>query len=402
MRILFLLTQDLESPSGLGRYRPLSEALVRLGHEVTVVALHPDFQKLTSRRIIQNGVNVDYVAPMHVKKSGNLKTYYPAWKLMLVTATATLRMARAALKEPADIVHIGKPHPMNSIAGLAAKYIKGRTLYLDCDDLEAEGGHFSSLWQKRLVSMFERNIPFFAEKVTTNTSTNRLRLLLSGINPERVIDLPNGVDRARFAEPDPAAVTALRKRLELEDKKVVIFAGSLSKPSHPVALLLDAFARVSRERPEACLLLVGGGDEYATLQDKAKRLGISQKVIFQGRVSPQEVPLYYHLADVSVDPVYDDGAARGRSPLKLFESWACGVPFVSGDAGDRRKLLGEPPAGLLVRPGDPVSLGEAILRVLGDPDLGAALCQLGKERVQSYYWDKLARILESEYHASPD
>jgi glycosyltransferase involved in cell wall biosynthesis len=123
-------------------------------------------------------------------------------------------------------------------------------------------------------------------------------------------------------------------------------------------------------------------------------------VIFLGRVAPQEVPLYYHLADVSVDPVYDDGAARGRSPLKLFESWACGVPFVSGDVGDRRKLLGQPPAGLLTKPGDPVSLGEAILRVLGDPDLGAALCRRGRERVRDYNWGKLARNLESEYRRS--
>ena len=402
MRILFLLTQDLESPSGLGRYRPLSEALVRHGHEVSVIALHPDFEKLASRRIDQNGVKVDYVAPMHVKKSGNLKTYYPAWKLVFIAATATWRMVRTALKEPADIVHIGKPHPMNSLAGLAVKYLNGKILYLDCDDFEAEGGHFSSTWQKWIVHLFERNVPFFVDKLTTNTGANRLRLLLNGINPERIIDLPNGVDRIRFAEPDPNAVMALRERLGLNGKQVVIFAGSLSKPSHPVTLLLEAYALVARERPEARLLLVGGGDEYETLQAKASDLGFSQQVIFLGRVAPQEVPLYYHLADVSVDPVYDDGAARGRSPLKLFESWACGVPFVSGDVGDRRKLLGQPPAGLLVKPGDPVSLGDAISRVLGDPDLGSALCRCGQERVRDYDWDKLARNLENEYHISLD
>ena len=397
MRVLFLLTQDLESPSGLGRYRPLAQALVRLGHDVSVLALHPDFENLTSRQFDLSGIKVHYVAPMHVKKTGNLKRYYPAWKLVFVTSFATLRMARAALKEQADIVHIGKPHPMNSIAGLLSKYLQRKTLYLDCDDLEAESGNFSASWLRWIVELFERYTPYFADKLTTNTAANRLRLLLSGITPERIVDLPNGVDRERFNDPDPGAVLALRNRLGLEGKQVVLFSGSLSKPSHPVGLLLEAFGLVLKDRPHARLLIVGGGEEFEALQTQARQGGLYESSVFCGRVPPQEVPLYYHLAIVSVDPVNDDSASRGRSPLKLFESWACGVPFVSGDVGDRRKLLGEPPAGLLVKPGDPVALAEAITRLLIDPDLATTLCRRGKERVQAYYWDKLASEMEREY-----
>ena len=46
MRIHFLLTQDLESPSGLGRYFPMARELVRLGHQVTISALHSDYANL--------------------------------------------------------------------------------------------------------------------------------------------------------------------------------------------------------------------------------------------------------------------------------------------------------------------------------------------------------------------
>ena len=46
MRILFILTQDLDSPSGLGRYRPMAEVLIQSGHQVRILALHPDFQNL--------------------------------------------------------------------------------------------------------------------------------------------------------------------------------------------------------------------------------------------------------------------------------------------------------------------------------------------------------------------
>jgi glycosyltransferase involved in cell wall biosynthesis len=126
------------------------------------------------------------------------------------------------------------------------------------------------------------------------------------------------------------------------------------------------------------------------LSELAQELGISRATRFCGRVPPEKIPLYYALADVSVDPVYDNDAARGRSPLKLFESWACGVPFVTADVGDRKSLLGDPPAGLLAQPGNPESLAELIQQVLSDKALANSVAEAGKLKVKDYYWDRLA------------
>ena len=150
--------------------------------------------------------------------------------------------------------------------------------------------------------------------------------------------------------------------------------------------------------PRYSLLLVGGGEDYLKLKDKAKELGIDQATIFTGRIQPQKVPLYYALADVSVDPVYDNDAAKGRSPLKLFESWVCGVPFVTAPVGDRQFILGEPPAGILSqRAGDPKSLAESIIEILVSKNLAQELRKRGNERVEAYTWDRLATQLEQEY-----
>jgi len=398
MKILFLLTQDLESPSGLGRYYPLARELTYLGHQVTIAALHPDYQSLENHRFEVEGVRVWYVAPMHVRKIGNVKSYYPASKLLLLTAQATWQLSRAALTIPADIVQIGKPHPMNRLAGLIAKYLGGRQVYLDCDDAETDSGHFSSHWQKLGVEFFEQKMPFWVDFITTHTCFNRDRIVASGVSPERVFYLSNGVDRARFMPPAPETLQELRNQLGLKGKKVVLFLGSLSRPSHPVDLLLDAFKQVSRVEPLARLLLVGGGDDYNYLVTQVQQMGLSDVVLLPGRVSPDQVVFYYNLADVSVDPVRDDDAARGRSPLKLFESWACGVPFVSADVGDRRMLLGSPPAGLLAQPGDAESLAKAIHQILSDPGMAETFRQRGLERVKSYYWDQLARELDTIYH----
>ena len=367
MKIHFLLTQDLESPSGLGRYGPMARQLASLGHQVQVTALHSAYDELDEKHQMIGNATVEYVAPMHVRKHGNLKTYYSSTKLLQITSRATWRLLQSALSSQADIIHIGKPHPMNSLAGLGAKLLRGQTVFLDCDDYEAGVGHFRSAWQKSGVVFFEDRMPFRVQHITTNTYFTRDRLIGLGVAPQVISYISNGIDRERFKAPDRGELTALHGKLGLEGKKVVAFIGSLSRPGHPVDLLFQAFAYVLGQSPNSVLLLVGGGDDYPRLVEQARQMGIAASVAFCGRISPERVAQYYHLAHVSIDPVLDDGAARGRSPLKLFESWACGVPFVPCDVGDRRRLLtaegaSGPPAGLLASPGDPESLADQIRR----------------------------------------
>ncbi len=87
--------------------------------------------------------------------------------------------------------------------------------------------------------------------------------------------------------------------------------------------------------------------------------------------------------------------------MKLFESWAAGVPFVSGDVGDRGLLLGTPPAGVLAWPGSVAALAEGILQVLNDAAYAEELRQRGRRRVVEFYWDTLVRRLDASYRKEP-
>jgi glycosyltransferase involved in cell wall biosynthesis len=397
-KILFLLTQDLESPSGLGRYWPVARALATRGHQVRIATLHSNWTALTLRKFEREGVTVEYVAPMHVKKNVNKKLYYSPVHLLIVSLRATWALSWSALSAPVDIIHVGKPHPMNSIAGFLASRIKGSILCLDCDDYEAGSNRFEKRWQETGVAYFEKRIPRISRLVTTNTLFMKSKLLSWGCPTERIFYLSNGIERQRFLTPDPVEISRLRIQLGLDGKRVVLYVGSLSLPSHPVDLLLESFSQVFRKYPDSVLLLVGGGEDYQKLKDLSQELGISQVTHFTGRVSSVEVAYYYGLADVSVDPVYDNDAARGRSPLKLFESWACGVPFVTAPVGDREFLLGQPPAGILAQfAGDSGSLAASIIEVLESKNKAEELCRRGKEQIEQYTWDRLAAQLEQEY-----
>jgi glycosyltransferase involved in cell wall biosynthesis len=398
VKILFILTQDLESPLGIGRFWPLARVLAARGHQVRIAALHSNWPKLTERRFEREGVRVEYVAPMHVIKTGNQKQYYSTGRLFGVVVSATWGLSRFALSSPVDIIHVGKPHPMNGIAGLLAARLKGSTLCVDCDDYEAGSNRFAGGWQQAVVAFFERRIPCSAKLVTTNTMEMKSKLISWGCSAERIFYLSNGIDLQRFSPTDPVKIDVLRTQLGLSGKRVVLFSGTLSLPSHPVDLLLQSFVHVLQIYPDAALLLVGGGEDIQKLMDQSRALGINQATHFTGRVLPSEVPFYYALAELSVDPVYDNDAARARSPLKLFESWACGVPFVTAPVGDRPYLLSQPPAGMMAKQaGDPLALAESIMQILGSKNLAQELRYRGLERVKQYTWDRLAVQLEQAY-----
>ena len=389
MRITFLLTQSLESPSGLGRYWPLAKEMVRLGHQVTILALHHDFRRLAQPVHARDGVEVRYVAQMHVLKQGNTKSYFRPARFVWIALCATWQLTRYALTTPADLYHLGKPHPMNGIAGWVAARFGRVPLYVDCDDYEVESNRYAGRWQRAIVRWFEDWLPQQTAGVTVNTRFTEARLQGLGVPRDKIVYVPNGADTSRFPVETKATAAELRQKLNINDRPVAMYVGSLSLASHPVDLLIDAFAIVHEQLPQAVLLLVGGGDSIETLQAQVAQRSLQSAVRFVGRVPPEQVADYLRLATVSVDPVNDDPVAHARSPLKLIESMMVATPVITGDVGDRKWVLESGKAGVLVEPNSAAALAQAITSVLETPTRAQQLSQAGRQRAEAFRWDHL-------------
>ncbi len=396
-QLLMLLTQDLQSPSGLGRYFPLAKYLVREGYRVSILALHSDYDNLRERNFIQEGVNVRYVNQMHVHKSGNGTDYFSPMRLVKIGINAMVALYREGKIENADLIFVGKPHPMNGLAGLWLARRKQKPLIIDCDDYESESNRTNAKWQKKVLAFFEKYLPKKANIVTTNTQFMREHLILQGVEERKIVYLPNGVDTERFCEPSPERVSELRTELSLDGKRVIGYFGSLNLANHPVDLLLRSFKLVIEKIDGAILLIVGGGKDLDYLKKLSEELGLKDKVVFTGRVKSDEMNIYYRLADVSVDPVNDTLADRGRCPLKIFESWQMGVPVVTSDVGDRKTLAGDPPAVKLAQPGSKVDLAIKIQDVLDSNLLAEKLVTTGLQRSEYYKWAVIAEAVSRKF-----
>ena len=397
LRVLFLLTQSLEYPSGLGRYWPVARQMARLGYEVEIAALHPAWAAVRQRTSHVDGVTVSYVGQMHVRQEGDRRRYFSRSQLLWVSGLATATLARVALSRRVDAIHIAKPHPMNGLAGWLGARLRHAKLYLDCDDYEAVSNNFGSAWQQAVVQGWEDRLPKIVRGVTVNTTFLRERCQRLGVSRERVRVIPNGFDPDRFLPVTPDEREAVRRRWKLEGQRVVLYLGSLSLSNHPIGLLLDAFARVRHSLSAARLLLVGGGEDYDRLAQAICKRELDQAVVMTGRIDPAQVPAVYAASEVVVDPVYDDEVAQARSPLKIVESLACGVPVVTGDVGDRAQMLADGRAGVLVRPGDAGAMADGILRVLTDPGYRQRLASGALETRSRFRWDNLVREFMSIY-----
>ncbi len=398
MRITFLSTSSLDYPSPRGRWFPLAQELQAQGHKVQLVLLHHMMDKLApqQRQQLHQGVMVYYASQMHVYGPVGQRRYFSPAELLKVSLLAALRLGWLAARLPSDVIHVCKPQPINGLAGLLAARITGRQLYVDCDDYEAGGNRFGAKWQQQLVRFWEDWLPRQAAGVTVNTAFLYERNRNLGIGEDRLAHVPNGISPDRLQAPDPRNVIDLRTALNLGNAPVAVYVGTISQNTHNVGLLVDAFAQVVEQLPQARLLLVGDGEDRHAIQEQVQSLGLTEHVVMTGAVSAEQVPLFFRLGHCSIDPVSDDEVARGRSPLKIVESMAVGVPVVTGDVGDRRIMLGDR-AGILVEPGSPTALAQGMLKILSEPQLQRQLSEGAHEQAQLYRWDRLAERWFSIY-----
>jgi glycosyltransferase involved in cell wall biosynthesis len=394
MKFAFLLTQSLDSPSGLGRYGPLAREFIKYGHEVDLFALHYDWANLEHKSYIDHGVNVHYVGQMHVRKEGSRKTYFGPGKLLWISMNATLQLARALRRSNADIVQICKPQPLNTLAARIGA--KGRPIFCDCDDYEAETNLFSSIWQKKIVQYFENGIIHYVSGITVNTTFTLKRYESLGYAKYNLVYVPNAAERSRFSrQTNPEKV--LNQWGLNSDHSIVLYSGTIGLHSHPIDLLIIAFSRVCEVYPNARLIIVGSGEDYDLLIDKTRQMDIKDKVVFTGRISPEEVPDYIAAATVSVDPIKNDLTAKARSPLKIMESLVLGTPVVTSDVGDRRSILDNGKYGLLIPPGDVDGLSTGLMRILGSPSMRAEMKAAAINNREQWFWDNRIEEFISVY-----
>src|SRR6516164_7279249 len=203
-----------------------------------------------------------------------------------------------------------------------------------------------------------------ADAVKTICQGLRKDITARGIPREKITVIPNAVDRDTFAGPG-VPDRALAERLGLTRKTFLAFFGSfyLYEGLH---LLLRAIPLLRGQRADLAVLLVGGGPEESNLRKMVVDLGVSEHVVFAGRVAHDEMQRYYDLADLFVFPRLSMRLTELVTPLKPLEAMAQGRIVVASSVGGHRELIRDRETGYLFPPNEPQRLTEGVLAALAD------------------------------------
>jgi len=187
--------------------------------------------------------------------------------------------------------------------------------------------------------------------------------------------IPNGVDLPRYAAVDR---TATRAALGLDPARRYVATIARFHPVKDHRTLLNGFAEIARVRPDVDLLLVGDGPLRPDLERQSVELGITERVRFMG--VRDNVATILRASDVFALTSVSEAAS-----ITLLEAMASELPVVVTAVGGNPEIVREGTDGFLVPRRSSAGVARALLRILGDAPLAAAMGRAGAERVRSRY-----------------
>jgi glycosyltransferase involved in cell wall biosynthesis len=228
-----------------------------------------------------------------------------------------------------------------------------------------------------------------AQQIITPSRTIQQHIISRGIASEKIQVLPNGADIPAVAEPHDDLPA-----------KYIVYAGAF-QAWQGVDVLLKAM-RYLEDKKNLPLVLCSSHTENHIRHFKkfAEKLGIQNQVIWKYQLAKPELQQILQHALVSVAPLIEcsRNIEQGCSPLKIFESMACGVPVIASDLPVVREIISANQNGILVRAGRPAELARAIRITIDFPEFRTRLGNNARQTIQNQFtWQSIEHKLHSIY-----
>ena len=404
LRIAFLVYRGNPHSGGQGVYtRYISRELVAMRHQVTVFS-GPPYPVLDEGIELVTVPSLDLYRspdPFRVPRLREFRTWIDAAEFGLMctagfpeplTFSWRIRRILAARKGDFDLVHDNQCFGRGIQGLMDDGWPLVATLHHPITvDRDLELAHATGIRRRlslrrwygflRMQMRVAANVPRI---LTVSESSRRDIVAQMGVPPEHLHVVPVGVDHRHF-RPLPDVVRRPGR---------IMTTASADVPLKGLVPLLEAVAKVRTERP-CDLVVIGKPREQSKVGETIARLGLSDAVQFVSGVSDDRIVELYAEAEVAVVPSLYEGFS-----LPAVEAMACGVPLVATTGGALPEVVGtHDETGLLVPPGDPGALAEAIGRLLDDPGLRRRLATAGRARVlEKFTWRACAEGTVAHYY----
>lgn len=362
LRILMISPQYHPVVGGYERAAErLSAALVKRGHQVTVIAERRD--RGWSQSEVREGVAIRRLWCL----------YRP--RLHMLTALVSLALFLMFRGRRFDIWHAHQ-YGMHAGVAVALGFLMRRPVVLK---LTSSGGQ--GLAQALAATRFSRLLAALHRRVDAVVALTReteREAQAFGISPARIHVLGNGVDTERFRPRDEDERRRIKRRLGLDAEHLVVFVGRLS-PEKNVEGLLRAWVQARPLMGRGwTLLIIGDGPERRRLEDIVIRENLDGSVLLLG--AKDSIDDWMGVAEIYVSTSDREGLSN-----TLLEAMASGLAVAATRVSGVSELIEEPGAGLTVEVGNMRDFALALATLGGDQSLRDNLGARGHNVIQGRY-----------------
>ncbi len=306
----------------------------------------------------------------------------------------TLQFNVALLERAIPIINerIGKVHVIHAHdwlvahAGIALKHAYRIPLVATVHATEygRHQGHLPGTMQK-IIHQAEWWLTF--ESVRTICCSNYMRdevVRIFELPHDKVDVIPNGIEFDEFCSDEQPG--RLRRKYLDPGERMVLFVGRLVYEKG-VQTVIEAMPEVLKQVPDTRFLIAGTGPHARSLKALTEEVGLEEHVRFLGFVDAESLIRLYQCADLTVVPsIYEPFG------MVVLEAMVAGSPVIAGDTGGLKEIVVHEETGLKFTPGCPVSLADAMTRILSDRDLAARLTSDARAFVgERYNWSRISQ-----------
>jgi glycosyltransferase involved in cell wall biosynthesis len=361
----------------------IAAALAARGHKVEVVCCVPNYPSgqfypgYDNRRRTEerwNGVDIHRVFTVPrgssaVQLIANYLTYPLAasWRIM------RLGRSRGAIS------FVSMPSPLfQALAGIFAKRVwKIPTVYW-VQDIWPDSAIITLGIRNRLaVRILEAVCGWIyrqADLVMVQSDGFHDSIARFGVPADRIVTLPNCAPDT-FAPVAPDAVPARIRSLIPRGRRIVMFAGNIGE-SQDFDTVIDAVAAMP-EDSNALLVVIGSGRDEQRVRARVAQEGLAHRFLFLGRHPESDMPAFFGCADVMLVSLRDEPIFSLTVPSKVQAYMACGKAMLASLAGEGARIIRESDGGIVVPPGSPAALADAMTKVasMSEHELSALGCR---------------------------
>ncbi|MFE9844254.1 glycosyltransferase family 4 protein [Streptomyces goshikiensis] len=364
MKIGIVCPYSWDVPGGVQFHiRDLAEHLIRLGHEVSVLAPADDETPL----------------PPYVVSAGRAVPvpYNGSVARLNFGFLSAARVRRWLHDGVFDVIHIHEP-ASPSLGLLSCWAAQGPIVATF---------HTSNPRSRAMIAAYPILQPAL-EKISARIAVSEYarRTLVEHLGGDAVV-IPNGVDVDFFASAEPK---------EEWGGSTLGFIGRIDEPRKGLPVLMAAFPRIVEECPDVRLLVAGRGDEEEAVASLPADL--RSRVEFLGMVSDEDKARLLRSVDVYVAP-NTGGESFG---IILVEALSAGAAVLASDLDAFAQVLDQGAAGELFANEDAGALAAAAVRLLRDPARRAELSARGSAHVRRFDWSTVGADILAVYETVTD